>query len=66
MVTASIIGFQPRAIFFDLDDTILVDDGLSEKCWRSVCEKFAPQIGTITGSQLFESIRAASDRKSVV
>jgi putative hydrolase of the HAD superfamily len=34
----------PKAILFDLDDTILAFDMVSEECWQSVCNGFAPRI----------------------
>ena len=37
---------MPPAIIFDLDDTILSDDAVSDRCWEEVCLKFAT---TITG-----------------
>ena len=32
----------PRAILFDLDDTILAYDGESERCWQQACRRLAP------------------------
>lgn len=38
----------PRAILFDLDDTILNDTGGSDECWRLVCaETAAPMLDTL-------------------
>ena len=34
----------PQAIIFDMDDTILSDDQAAEKCWRQVCNDFAPRL----------------------
>ena len=34
----------PSAIIFDLDDTILSDDAVSDSCWEQVCRKFAGSI----------------------
>ena len=37
------IGLPP-AILLDLDDTILEDDAVSERCWERVCAEFSPRI----------------------
>ena len=39
---------RPKAIIFDMDDTILSDDEAAEKCWRQVCNEMFHriQIGT--------------------
>jgi len=34
----------PRAIFFDLDDTILALNKSVNKCWQIVCKSFASQV----------------------
>ena len=34
----------PPAIIFDLDDTILSDDAVSDSCWEQVCRKFDGSI----------------------
>lgn len=46
----------PRAILFDLDDTILSDDAVSEESWRVTCETFADRVKPATGSELFSAI----------
>ena len=38
---------MPEAIFFDLDDTILAEDAVSERCWRQVCDTFASRIAAL-------------------
>jgi putative hydrolase of the HAD superfamily len=35
----------PRAIFFDMDDTLLDTSGGVEESWRLTCEAFAPELG---------------------
>ena len=37
----------PPAIIFDMDDTILSDDAVSDSCWEQVCGEFADQIGRL-------------------
>ena len=34
----------PKAIIFDMDDTILSDDEAAEKCWRQTCNEMARRI----------------------
>ena len=34
----------PKAIIFDLDDTILSDDAVSDSCWEQVCNRFTGRI----------------------
>ncbi|MFN0149018.1 MAG: HAD family hydrolase, partial [Dehalococcoidia bacterium] len=46
----------PRAIFFDLDDTLLDTSGGVEKAWRLTCERFGPTLG-IDADLLREAIR---------
>jgi putative hydrolase of the HAD superfamily len=52
---------KPRAVLLDLDDTIIVDDAVSEKSWRAVCNRFAPLVGRIGVGELYSSIKSSSD-----
>jgi hypothetical protein len=52
---------QPRAVLLDLDDTIIVDDSVSEPSWRIVCNRFAPLIGSISADEFYSTIKACSD-----
>ncbi|HML97353.1 MAG TPA: HAD family hydrolase [Tepidiformaceae bacterium] len=36
---------RPRAIFFDMDDTLLDTSGGVAESWRAVCHAFAPELG---------------------
>ena len=47
----------PKTIFFDMDDTILADSLMSEKCWEQVCERFSPRFGNISSDSLLATIR---------
>ena len=38
---------MPPAIIFDLDDTILSDDAVSDRCWAEVCRTFSPGIARL-------------------
>jgi putative hydrolase of the HAD superfamily len=50
----------PRAVLFDLDDTLLTDDSLTEKSWRTACRRFAPRTPGYSADELYAAIRAAS------
>jgi putative hydrolase of the HAD superfamily len=47
----------PKAILFDLDDTILRFSASGEECWRDVCAQFAPRIDDVTADELFDAVR---------
>ena len=47
----------PRAIFFDMDDTLLDTSGGVEESWRLTCEAFAPELGC-EWEDLHKTIRA--------
>jgi putative hydrolase of the HAD superfamily len=49
-----------KAIFFDLDNTILAYDAVAEKSWREVCRRFAPCLG-IEASGLLATINQTRD-----
>ncbi|MCL4241402.1 MAG: HAD family hydrolase [Dehalococcoidia bacterium] len=36
---------SPRAVFFDMDDTLLDTSGGVAESWRAVCQAFAPELG---------------------
>ena len=46
----------PRAIFFDLDDTLLDTSGGVEAAWTLACERFGPLLG-VDANLLRETIR---------
>jgi len=50
----------PRAVLFDLDDTILDYGGGAEEAWRGVCGRYAPEI-SCDGPVLQAAIRAYAD-----
>jgi putative hydrolase of the HAD superfamily len=35
----------PAAILLDLDDTIVAFDAVADDCWRSLCGRYAPELG---------------------
>jgi putative hydrolase of the HAD superfamily len=48
-------------MLFDLDDTIIAFDAVSEPAWRSVCAAYAPQVAGLTPAALQAAIDAARD-----
>jgi hypothetical protein len=50
----------PRAILFDLDDTILVAFGPAQSQWQRTIAAFADQLGPIEATVIAASIEAAS------
>jgi putative hydrolase of the HAD superfamily len=46
----------PPVIIFDMDDTIIADSEMSDKCWEEVCASFAPRLGEVYGETLLEMI----------
>jgi putative hydrolase of the HAD superfamily len=46
----------PEAILFDLDDTILSDDAVSEQAWKKTCEACVHKLKPISGDELFSQI----------
>ena len=47
----------PRAILFDLDDTILVYNGVADDIWRAVCASVGPRLGGRQGDEVLEAVR---------
>src|SRR4051812_21480228 len=50
----------PRAILFDLDDTILSAYAEPEAAWLSVAEQFADQLAPLSGLEVVDKIIASS------
>lgn len=48
---------MPRAVFFDLDDTILAWDAVADKSWRKSCRRFASRISGLQADKLFTTIK---------
>ena len=48
----------PEAILFDLDDTILSDDVVSEEAWKEACDRFAEKVKACGSGELFDRINA--------
>jgi|SRR5579883_1047964 len=49
----------PKAIFLDLDDTILDDSGPVDACWREACRLGAAECG-VSDQILYQAIKDAS------
>ena len=47
----------PQAIIFDLDDTIIAEAEMSERCWEEVCTVYSVRLGGTVGEILLETIR---------
>ena len=47
----------PRAILFDLDDTLLMDSASTEDCWRSACQRCCPPTESIEPEALLTAIQ---------
>ncbi len=50
----------PKAIMLDLDDTIVAFDILQEKCWNTVLNEYAPEVGERNTEMLAARIREES------
>ena len=50
----------PRAILFDLDDTIVSAYGKPELAWKAVIGEFAPDLGVLSQDQVVAAIGAAA------
>ena len=50
----------PKTILFDMDDTILVYDAISQTIWGQVCQTFAPRVSGLKAEDLHASVRAVS------
>jgi len=52
---------KPKAILFDLDDTIVADDAVYEKAWENVFKKPILQASELGISKLRAAIKQAGD-----
>ena len=52
------ITSAPRAILFDLDDTILAYEAVAEAVWRTVCQRFAGRLNGRRPEELLEAVQA--------
>lgn len=49
----------PRAILFDMDDTIIGVEGGIDKCWRDICNKYSSKINGVTADDLLAAVNEA-------
>ena len=52
---------MPRAILFDLDDTILAYDVVADKCWQDVCLRYEVQLPGFEAGRLLAAINETRD-----
>lgn len=52
---------QLKAILFDLDDTVIAFDAVTDQTWQEVCRRFAPRIKGIEVNQLYTAIKEIKD-----
>lgn len=53
---------SPKAIFLDLDDTILTFESIKIKCWSMVAEVFSNSLGNASPKDFVSNISKNSDR----
>ena len=51
---------HPKAILFDLDDTILDYDSVADRSWKQVCEAVSPKLPGLGTEELFAALKAKS------
>ncbi len=51
----------PRAVLFDLDDTLVSDDGVTDACWILACERYWRQTSAQSAAELREAVRRQAD-----
>ena len=54
-------GRWPKAILFDLDDTLVGDDSLSDVCWSRACGRYWRESAAGSPMELREAIRERAD-----
>ena len=47
----------PSAILFDMDDTILAYGVVADEVWRTVCDRFAPQLEAVEPAELLRAVQ---------
>lgn len=52
---------QPEAIFFDLDDTILMYNSAAKRAWQEMCNRFAVRVNGGDAVGLNQAIRQRAD-----
>jgi len=52
---------MPRAILFDLDDTLIAWDAVTDEVWMEVCRNYALQVGGLEAATLFNNIKETGE-----
>jgi putative hydrolase of the HAD superfamily len=52
---------KPAALLFDLDDTLIAWDAVTEPSWRKVCGEYASRCEDVTPEALCEAAKTAND-----
>src|SRR3989304_8949138 len=52
---------QLKAMLFDLDDTVIAFDAVTDQSWQEVCRQFAPRIKGIEVNRLYTTIKEIKD-----
>ena len=48
---------HPKAILFDLDDTILDYDSVADRSWKQVCDTVSPKLPGLGTQELFTALK---------
>ena len=51
----------PKAIIFDLDDTIISYDSVTEQVWKDVCRRYASGVNGLDAESLYQAIGRARE-----
>ena len=54
-------GERPKAILFDMDDTILAYNSVADGVWQVVCNRFAPRVEGLQPDELLKSVQEYRD-----
>ncbi len=52
---------MPKAVLFDLDDTIIAWDAVAEQSWQLVCNRFVSRVTGLKGNELYAAVKEARD-----
>lgn len=52
---------MPKAILFDLDDTIIAYGAVADSCWQELCNRFAPHVKGLEAERFLSAINEVRD-----
>jgi putative hydrolase of the HAD superfamily len=52
---------EPKAILFDLDDTIIAHSTAGDSCWQELCNRFAPLVEGLKAEKLLDAVNRVRD-----